>query len=207
MHFIWIDFITLLSVHVLGLISPGPDFAVTIKQSLSSGKRAGYYTALGIGLGCMVHMSYCILGLGFVITQSVLALNVLKYVGAGYLTYIGIKALLSKKQTNQTITADQSMQSGWAALRIGLLTNLLNPKATLFFLSLFTVIMQPGTPLVTQFIYALIMATVAVGWFCIVSMVLTFAPVQRQFQLYKHWIDRAMGVVLIALGLKVALSK
>ena len=67
--------------------------------------------------------------------------------------------------------------------------------------------MHPGTPLVTQFIYAFIMAAVAVAWFFIVSTVLTFAPVQRQFQLYKHWIDRTMGVVLIALGLKVALSK
>lgn len=207
MEFIWIDFVTLLGVHLLGLVSPGPDFIVTVKQSLSSGKRSGYYTALGIAVGCMVHMTYCILGLGFVITQSVLALSILKYVGAGYLIYIGIKALRSKATSSDMVSAAATPSSAMQSFRVGLITNLFNPKATLFFLSLFTVVMRPGTSISMQFIYAVIMAGVAGAWFMIVSTVLTITPVQRRFQQYKHWVDRTMGVVLIALGLKVALTK
>ncbi len=207
MEFIWIDFVTLLGVHLLGLVSPGPDFIVTVKQSLSSGKRSGYYTALGIAFGCMVHMTYCILGLGFIITQSVLALSILKYVGAGYLIYIGLKALRSKANRADLITTTAAPSTAWESFRIGLITNLFNPKATLFFLSLFTVVMRPGTALSVQFVYAVILASVAASWFMMVSTVLTIAPVQRRFQQYKHWIDRTMGVVLIALGLKVALTK
>ncbi len=207
MQLFWLDFITLLSVHILGLISPGPDFIVTVNHGLGSGKRAGYYTALGIGLGCLVHMTYCILGLGFIITQSVLALNVLKYAGAAYLIYIGVRALLSRKSgATQTVTAQHHSIRAWQAFRSGLITNLFNPKATLFFLSLFTVVMRPGTQISVQFIYAAVMAVVAVSWFMLVSTALTLAPVQRRFQKYKHWIDRAMGVVLIALGVKVATS-
>lgn len=204
MEFVWTELITLLGVHILGLVSPGPDFIVTVKQSLSSGKRAGYWTALGIGVGCMVHMTYCIVGVGFIITQSILALNILKYVGAAYLVYIGIKALRSKANSAEAIQAEQHAQTKWQSFRIGLLTNLLNPKATLFFLSLFTIVMKPGTSMSTQFSYALIMAGVAVIWFMLVSTVLTIAPIQKRFQRYQHWIDRTLGVVLIALGAKVA---
>ncbi|EKD78978.1 MAG: lysine exporter protein LysE/YggA [uncultured bacterium] len=208
MQLFWLDLLTLLSVHILGLVSPGPDFAVTVKQSLSSGKRAGYLTALGIGVGCMIHMTYCILGLGFVITQSVLALNVLKYAGAAYLTYIGIKALRTKKSnTTEVITAKPTHTPGLKSFRVGLITNLFNPKATLFFLSLFTIVMRPGTALGIQFVYAIIMALLAVSWFMIVSTVLTLAPVQRRFKRYQHWIDRTMGAILVALGVKVATSK
>ena len=208
MNTFWIDFATVIGVHILGLISPGPDFAVTVKNSLSHGKRAGVFTALGIAAGCSLHISYSIIGISYIITQSILLLNVIKFIGAGYLIYLGIKALRSKK-TDTTVTAQQSQQlyTAGQAWRSGFFTNILNPKATLFFLSLFTVVMKPNTPVFTQLIYGSVMVVTAGAWFSAVSYVLTRPIIQRRFQKIQHWLDRGMGVVLIALGIKVALTK
>ncbi len=206
MNTYWLDFFTLFTINLLGLISPGPDFIITVKQSLSSGRLAGYYTALGITAGISVHITYCILGLGLIISQSILALNVLKYAGAIYLIYLGVKALRSKAEVATEIRAVQS-QTPVQAFRTGLLTNLLNPKATLFILSLFTVVVKPHTSIATQFSYGLMMATSTMLWFTLVSTVLTIKPIREQFQRFKHWIDRTMGVALIALGIKIVTSK
>lgn len=204
-HYI-LDFFTLFAVHVLGLISPGPDFAVTVKNSVTAGRRSGNYTALGIAIGCMIHMTYCIVGLGFIIAQSLLALAVLKYAGAAYLIYIGIKALRTKAPTTTTqVTADSAHMSAGRAWRSGILTNLLNPKATLFFLSLFSIVMKPNTPMAVQFIYALIMATTAFLWFAIVARVLTHQAVRTRFKRVQHWVERGMGAILVLLGIKIIL--
>lgn len=205
-----VDFLTIFGIHVLGLISPGPDFAVVVKNSLTKGKRAGIYTTLGIALGCLIHMSYSIIGISYVIAQSILLLSVLKFAGAGYLIYLGIKALRAKPVKATDVAVEQSissMMSRGQAFRSGLLTNLLNPKATLFFLSIFTVVMRPGTPAIVQLTYALIMSGTAVLWFSLVTFVLTRPIIQQRFRKVQHWVDRTMGVVLIALGVKIALSR
>jgi RhtB (resistance to homoserine/threonine) family protein len=203
-HYI-IDFFTLFAVHVLGLISPGPDFAIAVKNSVTAGRRAGTYTSLGIALGCMVHMTYCIVGLGFIIAQSLLALAVLKYAGAVYLIYIGIKALRTKAPTATDLQAQSKQLRPWRAWRSGLLTNLLNPKATLFFLSLFSIVMKPNTPLAVQFIYAVIMAVTAFFWFALVARILTHQAVRTRFKRIQHWVERGMGGILVLLGIKIVL--
>lgn len=203
------EFLTVAVVHLLAVASPGPDFAMVMRQSLVAGRRAAIWTSIGIGLGILIHVAYTLLGLGLIISQSVQVFNLLKLVGAGYLLYIGWKSLRAKSvssataaDTGETIRECLPAQ----ALRIGFLTNALNPKATLFFLSLFSVIINPDTPQVMQLVYGLYMSVATGIWFCGLSLVLTQSRVRRGFSRFGHWIERVMGMVLIALGIRLAIT-
>ncbi len=203
------EFLTVAVIHLLAVASPGPDFAMVLRQSLSAGRSAAIWTSVGIGLGILVHVAYALLGLGLIISQSVQIFNIIKMIGAGYLLYIGWKSLRAKPERLVT-EADEDMPlrkyTSAQALRIGFLTNVLNPKATLFFLSLFSVIIKPDTPQSVQFVYGLYMSIATGIWFCGLSFVLTQPVVRRGFIRFGHWAERCMGVVLIALGIRLALT-
>ncbi|MCW9049268.1 MAG: LysE family transporter [Deltaproteobacteria bacterium] len=202
------EFITVAVVHLLAVASPGPDFAMVLRQSLVAGRRAAIWTSIGIGLGILIHVAYTLLGLGLIISQSVQLFNLIKLVGAGYLLYIGWKSLSASPARVGAATDGRALKDSsiTKALRIGFLTNALNPKATLFFLSLFSVIIKPDTPQNVQLVYGLYMSLATGVWFCGLSLVLTQARVQRGFSRFGHWAERVMGVVLIALGLRLALA-
>lgn len=203
------EFLTVAVIHLLAVASPGPDFAMVLRQSLTAGRKAGIWTSIGIGLGILVHVAYALLGLGLIISQSVQVFSIIKLAGAGYLLYIGWKSLRAKPgksvsgaDTSEPVRSYLPSQ----ALRIGFLTNVLNPKATLFFLSLFSVIIRPDTPQGVQLIYGLYMSIATGIWFCGLSLVLTQPRVRSGFSHFGHWVERSMGAVLIALGIRLALT-
>lgn len=203
------EFLTVALVHLLAVASPGPDFAMVLRQSLVAGRKAAIWTSIGIGLGIFVHVAYTLLGLGLVISQSIQLFNMLKLVGAAYLFYIGWKSLRAAPAEPTTVASRSSQTENFPvsrALRIGFLTNALNPKATLFFLSLFSVIIKPDTPQAIQIGYGIYMAVATGIWFCGLSLVLTQQRVQSGFVRFGHWAERVMGAVLIGLGIKLALT-
>lgn len=206
----WGEFLTVAVVHLLAVASPGPDFAMVLRQSLVAGRKAAIWSSVGIGLGILVHVAYILMGLGLIISQSVQIFNFVKLIGAGYLLYIGWKSLNARPvalSVDESSNKSRRRYSVAQALRIGFLTNVLNPKATLFFLSLFSIIIKPGTPQGIQFIYGLYMSLATGVWFCGLSFVLTQANVRRGFSRFGHWAERAMGSVLIALGIRLALAR
>ena len=196
-------------VHLLAVISPGPDFAVVIRNSVSAGRRAGLLTALGLGCGILVHVTYSLLGIGLIVSQSVWLFNLMKLLAAAYLLYIGVRALRAKPQNGEQAgtTSVPKRMSTRQAIAQGFITNGLNPKATLFFLSLFTVVISHDTPLLIQAGYGLYLAVATGGWFCLVALLFSRDAVQRTFNRLGHWFDRLMGTVLIGLGLHLALSQ
>ena len=121
-------------IHLLAVISPGPDFFMAIKNSLTYSRKTGIYTAIGFGLGIAVHIFYSLAGLALIISKSIVIFNSIKYLGVAYLLYLGIKSLISSstdiKIENQIHIKDISPIK---AIRQGFLTNVLNPKATRFF--------------------------------------------------------------------------
>ncbi len=193
---------------LLALASPGPDFAMIVKQSITYGKRSSIIASIGIGLGISVHIIYSVLGIGLIISKSIVLFSIIKYIGAAYLIYIGYKSLKSKglklevgdSITNQTMSDKKSFF-------IGFLCNALNPKATLFFLSIFTVVVDINTPLYIQSLYGVFCIFATMFWFVGVSVFLSQKKVRKFFNSFGHIFDKTVGVVLIALGLKVALSK
>ena len=202
----WTEFATVALVHLLAVASPGPDFAVVVRESVAHGRRAGTLCALGVGCGIFVHVGYSLLGIGLLVAQSVWLFNVLKWLAAGYLIYIGYKALRARPAALPEMpqSAGRSARGTFVA---GLVTNGLNPKATLFFLSLFTVVINPQTPLSVQAGYGLYLALATALWFCLVAGLFGQARVRAGFARLGHWFDRLMGGVLIALGLRLAVSE
>ena len=204
----WPEFLTIALVHLLAVASPGPDFAMVLRQSIVSGRRPAIYTSIGIGAGILAHVCYCLLGLGLLISRSLVLFNVVKMIGAAYLLYVGWQSLRARPTdcTEDTVTSAQVIPSAAQALRIGFLTNLLNPKATLFFLSLFSLVINPQTPLWVQLSYGIYMAFATGLWFSALSMFLTRPAVRGFFRRFGHWAERVMGTVLIALGIRLALA-
>jgi RhtB (resistance to homoserine/threonine) family protein len=204
------DFATWLTVFTVGVfivLSPGPNWAVTIKNSLVSRKH-GFLTVAGMAAGSLVHIAYCLVGIGVVISQSIVVFNLLKWVGALYLLYLGVKSLMAQKRTADSPSSAPLLSlTPWQAARNGFLTDLLNPKATLFYLSLFTQVIQPGTPLVAQSFYGLSVVIVEVTWYSLMVVFLNHRFIRHGFLAISHWIERVTGAVLIAFGFRLALSK
>ena len=121
-------------IHLVALVSPGPDFVVACRNSLLYSRTIGIYTAVGFGLGICVHISYAVFGLSWLIANNELIFTVIQYLGAFYLMLIGIQSLRSfQSQIGQEPATASSRISPFRAVRIGFITNVLNPKATLFF--------------------------------------------------------------------------
>ena len=205
----WAEFLTVALIHLLAVASPGPDFAVVVRESVAYGRRAGIWTALGVGSAIFLHVGYSLLGIGLIVSQSTLLFNLLKYLAAAYLLYIGIKALRSRPSAAKEDAAAQPLleRAPRAAYVAGFMTNGLNPKATLFFLSLFTVVINPHTPLMVQAGYGVYLALATALWFCLVAVLFSQQSVRAGFARMGHWFDRTMGAVLVALGVKIALTE
>lgn len=201
------EFFAVAIVHLLAVMSPGPDFVLISRNSLVYSRNVGIYSAVGLGLGILVHVTYSLIGIGFIISQSIILFSVLKFIGAGYLLYIGWQCLRAKpyqgdiaqKEERQDLTVLQS-------IRMGFLTNVLNPKATLFFFALFTQVISPETPKLIQVLYGAEMSLMTFVWFAFVAVVLSYGGIKTRFTSVQHYVERTFGVILIALGLKIALS-
>jgi len=229
------QFLKVALAHLLALASPGPDFAMVMRQSLAHGRRTAIWTSVGIGSAILVHVTYSLLGIGLLLRESPIAFAVLKYAGAAYLAWIGLKALgVGQIWGGRSVSAGAGGTGGaggaeFAAARAdavpseranhptasgpraswvaGFLTNVLNPKATLFIVALFAAVIDPSTPRWIQACYGLWMSVTTLLWFSAVSLLFTKESVRRNFLRAGPWIDRTMGLVLIGFAVALALAK
>jgi RhtB (resistance to homoserine/threonine) family protein len=208
MHDYWIEFSKVALAHLLAVASPGPDFAIVLKQSLTHGRRTAIWTSVGVGVAILLHVTYSLLGLGLLIRSSVVWFNVVKYAGAAYIAWIGVQALRTKPHDPTAVNRGTApaLPKPHGAFATGFLTNALNPKATLFFISLFVLVVSPATPKLIQAGYGLWMCLATMGWFIFVSVVFTREDVRSRFLRYGHWIDRTLGVVFLLFALSLALA-
>jgi RhtB (resistance to homoserine/threonine) family protein len=201
----WSEFFTIAVAHLLAVASPGPDFAIVLRQSLTHGRRAAVWTSLGIGSGISLHVAYSLLGIGLLLQGSATAFTVLRYAGAAYLLWLGGQALRSRPRAVTAAGAPVVVPppSARAAFATGFLTNALNPKATLFFIALFPVAVNPATPKLVQAGYGLWVILSTMAWVSFVSLVFTRQGVREKFLRYGHWIDRALGVFFIGFAVSL----
>jgi RhtB (resistance to homoserine/threonine) family protein len=202
------EFLILTLIHFLAVISPGPDFAIVIRQSISFGRKTAIITSLGIGAGISVHVTYTLLGIGIIITQSETAFMFAKIVGAAYLTYLGIKLLGSKAATgaDEQIKVDTNKNHHRRAFMLGFMTNLLNPKATLFFLAIFTSIVSIDTPLGVQSFYGFWITVTTALWFSLVAILFSQPKVRTKFVDHGYLFERVMGIVLLIFAVKLGVD-
>lgn len=203
-------------VITLLVIIPGPDFAVVSKISLLEGRGPGQAAALGVTLGICLHTLLAMLGISAILAQSALLFACLKYIGAIYLLYLGVKAIwqsFGQRTKGLVISAEncparESRQSLWKAFYIGFLTNALNPKAILYFLTLYPQFLEPSGSVFLQFLeMGLISALVCVLWNLAVANLLGKIRVFFTSPKFQRWLMRATGGVFVIFGLKLAVQE
>lgn len=206
----WPEFLLIAVVHLMAVASPGPDFAIVLRYAVRFGRQQAIAASIGIGAAILLHVTWSLVGIAVLIQTTPWLFKVLSFAAAGYLFYIGIMALRSKAPLHpeQAIagSANEDTPSARKAFVAGFITNGLNPKATLFFLSLFAVIISPMTPLFYKVIYGVYMAAATAAWFCMLSIILTQTKVRGFLLLKGYWFDRLMGLLLLALAMHLVVS-
>lgn len=193
-------------------LTPGPDVLYIVTQSLRSGVRAGIVGALGILSGCFVHVFAAAVGVGTLLATSAAAFTALKYAGAAYLVYIGIRMVLSRPQPPAALTpaaeagAERSLRQVFLG---GFWTNMLNPKVALFFLAFVPQFIAPDADhkslyfVLLGVLFIFNSAPVVVGWAAAAGWMARRGAVRQGM----HWLDRAAGVLFVGFGLRLAFTE
>ena len=197
-------FVLILGIHLLAVMSPGPDFMMVLKNALQYKRKIAIYTALGIGLGIGIHILYSIAGVAYLLQKNQTLFHVVKIVGALYIMYVGVKTFVSKQtEINIDKTYKTSGFSPWQAVQTGFVTNILNPKASLFFLSLFSLLIPPNVPIWVLAGISLMLITVTFLWFSLVSVIFTNNRIIQSYEKYETYIIKVLGIILIILGIVI----
>lgn len=194
-------------IAILGVISPGPDFAMVTHRSLHFGKRAGLLCAGGLALGIVVHTIYCVLALDLLKNQP-LILSGIRLAGGCYLIYLGVQVLRAtlqknhEKPTSVVVTSVGVSDGHW--IRQGFFTNLLNPKAVVFMASLYSQAVTPelvGNRFI--FIFGLEVALVVWAWFSVVAMAFSHAAFRARIGPIQNKFEAVLGLALIIFGVSI----
>ncbi|MBT2553063.1 LysE family transporter [Arthrobacter sp. ISL-5] len=192
---------------VLISFTPGAGAINTMSNSLTSGFRRSIWGILGQQAALIMHVVIVALGVGVLVAGSPVAFNVIRYAGAAYLVYLGIRQFLHKPDLDQEKTAALRKEPAWSMFRRGLWVNLLNPKAIVFFLAFMPQFIRPEQPLLAQ--YVALTATVVI--IDILVMWFFFAAAAKSFQRFTHDVrgqtrlNRIFGVLFVAVGILLAL--
>jgi threonine efflux protein len=203
----WHGFALITVAHLLAAASPGPDFAFVTRQALVHGRKAGLLASTGIALGLSIHIFYSAAGLATLVAHSIEWMTAIKLAGGAYLIYLGYRGLRSKAVTatngehvNEATGSTRQMIVG------GFLCNAFNPKAPVYFLALFTVVLSPDLPVLTLVIYGAWLMVLQWLWFALVAIVFAHGLIRTRLLAIRHWIDRAFGAAMVALGVRVLMS-
>lgn len=203
------NFYLFLTVSILINVSPGPDMIYTAARSLSQGIKAGIFSAMGIFLGCLFHVGASVFGLSKIIEESVLLFSIIKYAGAGYLIYLGIRSFVSKGKIKREIGVLPTLSNRKILLQ-GMLTNILNPKVAIFFLSFLPQFIDPQSDYLREQIAflglwfnlqgtaTLVIVACAVG---------AFKNILQKNARFWAWQEKITGVILFGLGVKMFFAK
>jgi len=197
------ELIAVASIATFMAIIPGVDFVMVTRNSIREGRFAGLSITLGICLSICIHAAYTLAGIAVIVTQSVWLFAMIQYFGSAYLIYIGWSLLKNTQKINLDLQVDSQPLSFFAALRLGFVTNMLNPKAPLFFLSIFTQVVSIDTPFNVQLIYAFIIVIAHFIWFSLVSLLLSHPRLLPYFNYHKHSIDKLAGIILVGFAIKI----
>lgn len=205
------NFSLFVMMSILLIILPGPDTGLATQNTIAHGKKGGFQTVLGISTGLIVHTLAAVLGLSALLVKSAVLFSVFKYAGAIYLIYLGIASLWSMKRNQSSADGgrqDQAKYKSKSLYRQGLLTNLLNPKVAVFFLTFLPQFVTPGTKPFGPFLGMGITYTVlTILWFVVYVSFVDYIRAWMNKPSTQRAIQGISGVVLVAFGMKLALEK
>lgn len=198
----WAIFAAVVIAHALGVSSPGPDFAVVLRQTLAHGRRIGVATALGIGSGILFHVAWGLFGLGWAVERVPALLDAMRIGGAAVLLWMGLRALGAQPLgTDEDAQGSEAQTAVLHAYGLGLATNLLNPKAFLFFVALGASVIAAGADSALRLALGAWMVLATAAFFAFIAVTVGHPALRRRLRAHAHRIDRLMGAILIALAL------
>lgn len=199
--------LTLASIHFIALMSPGPDFALVVQNATRHGRQTGLYIALGLSVGILLHSLFSITGVSYLVHQHPLLYSVLQLLGGSYLLYLGIGALRGVIATIKKPLSDQPSKNSnlvisnkRQAFTKGFATNILNPKALVFFVSLMSSLVPVGMSVTGKGIALVILFGLSLLWFSSLAWMLSTQRLQTRLQQAGIYIDGLCGVVFTLVG-------
>ncbi len=196
------SWLSLVAVCVIGAISPGPSLAVVVRISVSQSSLHGVFASFAHGLGIGFWVFITLQGLAVVIEQHQQAFAVITVLGGMYLVWLGIKSLRYAGQSNAE-EIEGVGASYWGSMRDGLMISLMNPKIALFFLALFSQLVDAQMTTIVKIQFWTTVVAIDSGWYVLVALLLASGPVLPWLRRNVIWVDRVMGCLLMLIGLKV----
>ncbi len=200
--------ITYLAILLGFVFIPGPAVVLTLARATGSGTRVGIATGLGIAAGDIVHTAMTIVGLSAVILASAFLFNVIKYLGAAYLVYLGIRAILERTDLN--VMPETATLTPARAFRQAILAEVLNPKSAMFFLAFLPQFVQPQNGAVPLQLAILGLLFVLMGLVSTMTVAISAGEVGRFLRrnpVILRWQGKVIGSIYCALGLRLALQE
>jgi RhtB (resistance to homoserine/threonine) family protein len=205
-----INFEVFILTALILIFVPGSDAMYIIAKSIANGKKEGILASLGVSTGSLVHTAFAAFGLSVILAESQVAFNIVKYLGAAYLIYLGIKAIATKNSAEFVIKSESRNKKKGRTYISGVLTNVLNPKVALFYLAFLPQFVDPNYtyPYISFLVLGLIFTTAGILWSLVLAMFSSkLSKKFRENYRIKIWLDRITGVVFISLGAKLLFSK
>jgi len=195
--------LVIVSVTFLVMVTPGPDMVLVLRNTFVSGRRAGLQTSMGILSGNLVHITYCVLGIGLLISQSIIAFSALKYAAAAYLIYLGIMSFRSGATTLDANDIEgRRPNRKWFVQ--GFVNNLLNPKGTLFYLGVFTMVITPETSASAMLLLIVSMMLVSASFWLVFVYTLDRPTIREFIERSQQTVNRIFGGLMVLLGMRLA---
>lgn len=186
---------------ILAAISPGADFAMVSRTSAVEGRRAGLAVAVGVATACWLHIAYAVFGLELLSRWVPNLLDIVRYAGVAYLIYLGIRMIFPPRTKRDKASQNTSTPARRHYFWLGFATNTLNPKTSIFVISLYAQVIGHDTPLQIQLAYGVIISGIHLLWFALVAFFLSKDVVRQFVNLHRSMIDTIIGTLLITLGL------
>ena len=200
------EFLTIAILHFFAVSSPGPDFIIVTRQSIRSGRTAAIFTSLGIASGILVHSFAAITGLTYIISSNPLVFLYLKIMASIYLGYLGFISIFnSSSRTQYTSNQSTSDLNFLYSYRIGFITNVLNPKAILFFITVFSIVVDSSTSVLSLGIYGAYMSIATFIWFTFISYIFTNTTLINKYRNSLPIFEKILGCILLLIASQILL--
>ena len=200
-------FLTVALLHLFAVASPGPDFVLVSRQSFRYGRTVAIWTSVGIAIGILFHVILSLTGLSLLLQNQPYLFWYLKLAAALYIGYLGLTSLISKSPINLQNNSTDEDGRYLKSISTGFLTNALNPKAFIFFITVFTLVINEDTGLFIKGLLGMYMSLATFIWFSLVSILLTNQKATERFKKAIPWLEKITGLFLIVLAIQIILRE
>ena len=199
------EFLTIAILHFFAVSSPGPDYIIVTRQSVRSGRAAALYTSLGIAFGILVHCFAAMTGLTYIISSNPFIFLCLKIIAACYLAYLGFIYIFNSNTKEGDIESPLPTSDFLYPFRIGFITNVLNPKAILFFITVFSIVLDSSTSLLLLSLYGAYMSLATFVWFAFISYLFTNQEMVKKYGKFSSKFEKILGCILLLIASQILL--